>query len=127
MVAALKNTKPTDPSQLTGKGSEEFHYQDQLHATADVAVWVGKSILVSGGYRGFNTIANGPLEDNVDLNLFGPQVLYRLDEKVDLYAGTWTSASGRNVQNFTQVYAGLAFRRTKLSRLQGFMGGKLAP
>jgi hypothetical protein len=127
LSASFSHPEPADPSELTGAGSEKFHYQSRLHGTADVAVWVGNSLLVSGGYRGFVTLQHGALAEDINLHLFGPQVLYRLDDRVDLYMGSWTSTAGRNIQSFTQVYAGLAFRKTKLNRVQGFLGGKHAP
>ena len=54
----------------------------------------------------------------------GPVVLYRVDDGLDVYAGSWSTTAGRNTLRYREVYAGVAFHKTKLNRLQGFLGNK---
>jgi hypothetical protein len=37
-------------------------------------------------------------------------------------AGTLSTASGKNLYHFNQVWIALAFKQTQLNRLQGFLG-----
>jgi hypothetical protein len=106
---------------------EKWVWSDRLFASADLGVWVGPSLLVGGRYRGFVTLSHGPLAPDVNLHLAGPVLLYRLDDRLDMYAGSWSTTAGRNTFRFNQVYVGVAFHKTKLDRLQGFLGGKQAP
>ncbi|HVP14681.1 MAG TPA: transporter [Terriglobales bacterium] len=99
-------------------------------ASADLAFWVRPSLLVGGRYQGkmlasTNGVKDFELERN--LHLAGPFVLWRVDERLDLSAGTWSTASAKNALHYDQFYVALAFKQTKLNRLQGFLGGTKAP
>jgi len=108
-------------------GSAKYLWSDRLHASADVGIWLGSSVLAGGRYRGLKTISNGVLAPKTDVHLAGPILLYRLDDRLDLFAGSWTTATGKHTLHYDQVYLGLAFHRNKLNRLQGFLGGTQAP
>ncbi len=106
---------------------------------AEVGFWLGRSTLVGGRYRGrllasttgtggpSNVHAVGPLvlagDDQLDeaLHLVGPMLLFRLDDRIDLLAGSFSTAAGVNTLHFDQVYA-LAFKQSKLMRNQGLLG-----
>ena len=47
--------------------------------------------------------------------------------RLDVFAGSWHTPSGRNTLALDQYYAGLAWKSTKLNRLQGFLGGDARP
>ena len=57
----------------------------------------------------------------------GPQLLYRVDDNLDAFAGSLHTASGKNVIHTDQYYVGVAVKRTRLDRLQGFLGGTKRP
>ena len=57
----------------------------------------------------------------------GPRLTYHTDERLDTFAGCWLTSAGKNTLCFTEYYAGIAWRSTKLSRLQGFLGGASRP
>jgi hypothetical protein len=116
-----------DAALLSRPESERWAWSDLVLASADLGIWLGPSLLAAGRYRGTVTGAHGPLAPDVDVHVAGPLVLYRLDDRLDVFAGSWSTASGRNTLHFDQVYVGLAFHRTKLNRLQGYLGGKQAP
>jgi hypothetical protein len=44
-----------------------------------------------------------------------------------MFGGFQSTASGKNTLHYDQVYLGLAFHRTKLNRLQGYLGTAPAP
>src|SRR5262249_62281408 len=94
-----------------------------LHMSRDLALWLGKNWLASGRYRGQITLPHGALEPDENYPLLGPELHYRFDERIDMFAGTWSTASGKNTLHFDQYYLGLAFRKNKLGRLQGYLGG----
>ena len=49
-------------------------------------------------------------------------VLFRLDDRIDLLAGSFSTAAGVNTLHFDQVYVALAFKQSKLKRNQGLLG-----
>ena len=102
-------------------------WANRVHLSADLGVWVSPSFMAGGRYRGLWTVANGPLVPQTTRHLAGPLVLYRLDDRLDMFAGSWSTASGKNTLHFDQVYVGIAFHHATLNRLQGFLGGKQSP
>ncbi len=104
----------------------KYTWADRLITSADLALWVRPSLLVGGRYRGVVTLSNGKRVPATDAHLAGAVVLYRVDDRLDILAGSWSTASGKNTLHVDQVYVGVAFHRTKLNRLQGFLGGQQA-
>ena len=58
--------------------------------------------------------------------LAGPRVTYRVDERMDVFAGSWHTAGGRNVLHYDLYYCGIAWKNTSLDRLAGALGGTKA-
>jgi hypothetical protein len=104
-----------------------FRWADHVLASADLGYWMGSSLLIGGRYRGMLSMSSGPLVPEIDQHLAGPLLLYRVDERLDMFAGSWSTASGKNTLHFDQVYVGMAFHKTTLNRLQGFLGSNQAP
>ncbi len=104
-----------------------YLWTQHLLASADLGFWVSPSVLVGGRFRGKMSIGSGLLAEASDASLLGAQLLYRVDERLDMFAGFWSTASGRNTLHYDQVYLGLGFHRTKLNRLEGFLGGSQSP
>ena len=101
------------------------HPQDNILLGADLGWWVSRSVLVSGSYRG--RMESNQATTPATAHLVGPQVLYRVDQYLDVFAGSMHTASGKNVLHVDQFYAGVATKRTGLGRLQGFLGGTKGP
>jgi hypothetical protein len=107
---------------------------------ADMGLWFGRSIMLGGHFQGrrlssstgeagpLNSHTIGPLtlreSQQLDerASLAGPFVLYRLDDRLDLTAGSNSTPSGRNTLHFDQYYVSFAFKQSKLKRTQGFLG-----
>ncbi len=104
-----------------------LHHQEQARFGADVGWWVGRAFLVTGHYRGVITVANGDASPDVAMHVVGPELRYRVDDRLDLIAGSNHIASGRSALHDDQYYVGVAYRQTKLNRLQGFLGNLSAP
>ena len=104
-----------------------YLWAQHVLASADLGLWVGPSLLVGGRYRGKLSVGSGLLVEESDTHLAGAVLLYRVDDRLDMFAGFWSTASGRYSLHYDQVYLGLAFHNTKLNRLQGYLGGKQAP
>lgn len=107
----------------TGSGLWSTH----LLASADLGVWVNRSVLVGGRYRGTTTGSQGPLMRETSQHLAGAIALYRVDDHLDMFAGSWSTAAGKNVLHYDQAYVGVAFHQSKLNRLQGFSGSMQTP
>ncbi len=105
----------------------KYLWSSRLHAHADLGIWIGPSLLAGGRYRGVKTLSNGALAPETDVHLAGPILLYRVDDRLDMFAGSWSTATGKNTLHSDQVYLGLSFHRTTLDRLQGYLGGTRAP
>ncbi|MGH7730360.1 MAG: hypothetical protein ACRENJ_03830 [Candidatus Eiseniibacteriota bacterium] len=119
--------KQSDELVVTDPGHPaKYLWSRHVTASADLGLWVGPSFLIGGRYRGKVAISSGLLVEESDTHLAGPLLLYRFDDRMDMFAGSWSTAAGRNTLHFDQVYVGFAFRHTKLNRLQGFLGGKQA-
>ena len=101
----------------------KYLWSNRLHMSADLALWFGGNWLASGRYRGDMTLAHGALAQDEDVHLMGAALHHRFDERLDMFAGFWSTASGKNTLHYDQVYLGLAFHRSTLKRLQGYLGG----
>jgi len=95
--------------------------------SADLGFWLGRGLLVGGRYSGTATMSHGDLYPKRVAHLVGPGVVYRVDERLDLTAGSWSTALAKNALHYDQVYVAVTFKQTKLNRLQGFLGGTKAP
>jgi hypothetical protein len=96
-------------------------------SSADLGWWVGRSLLIGGRYSGRMTVAHGDSVPVRTTHLLGPYVLLRVDDRLDLVAGSMSTASARNALHFDQFYVAVAFKQTRLNRLQGFLGGTKNP
>jgi hypothetical protein len=115
-------------------------YADFATASASLGMWMGTHLLVNGSFAGEWPVSQGNLYDRIrkpiagdhgpDLEptrmLAGPRFTYRVDERMDVFAGSWHTVSGRNVLHTDQFYAGIAWRQTGLDRLAGAFGGTKA-
>lgn len=124
-----------------------------LMASADLGLWVTRSLLLCARYSGVTVLANkeftvpmassggvplipgGPVQPwNYEVSgvvrarhLAGMSLVWRVDERLDLTAGSWSTMMARNSLHYDQVYVALTFKQTSLNRLQGFLGGTKAP
>ena len=96
-------------------------------ASADVGFWLTRSLLLGGRYSGTITVSHGDLSPDRTVHLAGPVLVWRVDDRLDLTAGSWSTAMAKNALHYDQVYVAVAFKQTKLNRLQGFLGGTKAP
>lgn len=97
---------------------------DQFIANADVGIWIGPSLLALGRYRGAIAAGSGATPtDKISVQLAGPALLYRVDDRLDLVVGTFSTAAAKNEFHYDQVYVSLVFKQTNLGRLQGLLGG----
>jgi hypothetical protein len=108
--------------------------------SADLGFWLGRSIMLGGRYHGrmlgsttgsggptnihtfgpLTLLANEQLDDSAQNA--GPFLLWRLDGRLDLTAGSYSTPTGHNTLHFDQYYVSLAFKQSKLKRNQGFLG-----
>lgn len=103
----------------------ERRWADHVVANAALGLWMGR-LLVSGQYEGEFASSAG-LEPQSTSHLAGPRFTYRVDERLDAFFGSWHSPGGENVLHLDQYYGGVAWKLTKLNRLQGFLGGDKRP
>jgi hypothetical protein len=112
--------------------SQGYRYRGQLAGqallTADVGFWVGHSLLLAGRYRGAIDVGRGDTRaDDVEEHLAGPVVIYRLDDGMDVFFSSLHTAIARNALHADRFYVGVAFKKTDLDRLQGYLGGTKQP
>lgn len=102
-------------------------WSNDVKTSADAGIWVSKSLFLCGRWIGMFNLNHGYLLPAQNTQLLGPVLLWRVDERLDLSAGSWTTAVGKNTLHYDQVYVALTFKQTRLNRLQGFLGGTKAP
>ncbi len=115
----------TAPDALQPEGVTRWSYD--MTTSADVGFWISKSLLLGGRWIGAFNVSHGYLMPARNTQLLGPILVWRLDDRLDLMAGSWSTASAKNSLHYDQYYVALAFKQTKLNRLQGFLGGTQAP
>lgn len=116
--------------QLRGGYRHRMGYPaDQALAGGDLGLWVAPKLLLSGRYDGAFAVGDG---DDTDADRIGRQraggeLLYRIDGRMDVFAGTLHTFGIENALKRDEYYVGIAVRQTSLERLQGFLGGTRRP
>jgi hypothetical protein len=101
---------------------------DELLISGDLGVWIGPSFLAAGHYAYTKSVGTATVpEQEIETHLAGPQLTYRVDDRLDVFAGSTHTASARNALHADRYYVGVALKRTALGPLQGFLGGKRRP
>jgi len=87
-------------------------------ASAGIAWQKSDRLILGAGATGeWSGDAGGRYGPAPRLLLVGPRVTYRVDDRTDVFAGTWNSEGGRNVLHIDQFYAGVAWKSSALPRL----------
>ena len=112
--------------------SNGYRYRGDLAGqalfSADLGFWLRPSLLVAGRYLGAIDVGRGATRaDDVEEHLAGPVVIYRLDDGLDVFASSLHTAIARNAIHADRFFVGVAFRKTGLDRLQGYLGGARKP
>jgi hypothetical protein len=102
--------------------------RSELTGAVTVSRWFGSSLLVSGHCYSLQTLAaTKDSPEDFRYNRVGPELRYRVDDRLDVFVGSDHLASGRNVDHPDTYYAGVAYRQSKRDRLQGLLGNKTRP
>jgi hypothetical protein len=118
----------------------EDRYADFGTGRVSLGMWLGQRLLVSGDFRGEWPLSQGNAYDRVSTPIVGgnstdreaiwmiagPRFTLRVDERMDVFAGSWHTPSGRNVLHADEYYCGIAWKQTGLDRLAGALGGTKA-
>lgn len=120
-------TKADSLAMLMNTDRSSAHF---VTLSADAGAWIRPRVMLGASYAGQSVISSTlpePLDKDWELDasrhLVGPFVLLRVDDRLDMKAGTLSVASGKSTLHFDQFWIALAFKQTKLNRLQGFLGG----
>lgn len=97
---------------------------DAMEAQADLGLWFGQSLLLAGHYETSYGLGDDPRPVT---HVVGPELRFRIDERIDVFAGSRHTAAGKNAFHEDGVYVGLAARHSSLNRAQGFLGGTRRP
>jgi hypothetical protein len=100
---------------------------DQILLSADIGMWVLRPLLLAVRYQGENASEGDHPTSDPDQHQIGPWLVYRVDDHMDLFAGSLHTFSATNALHKDEIQVGFAFRQTKLSRPQGFLGGAASP
>jgi len=123
----LSITHKGDEASADGPNAAADMWSTPFLASADLGLWLTRSLLVGARYSGTMTLSHGVLSPERTLHLAGPVMVWRVDDRLDLTAGSWSTAMARNTLHYDQAYVALTFKQTRLNRLQGFLGGTKAP
>ena len=94
--------------------------------SASLGFWAGTSLLVAGNYDGVFESDNKDqvVEYPLTRNRGGIELIYRVDDHLDVIAGGRHTFSGQNALQTDEFYVGVAAKKSHLDRLQGFLGSK---
>lgn len=102
--------------------------RSQAGGSAQLGIWVRPSILLLGHYRMDRLLGGSEsASDDSQIQRVGPELRYRVDDRLDVFAGSNHVASGRGVLHDDSYYFGMAFRKSKHNRLQGLLGNTSQP
>ncbi len=95
---------------------------------ADLGFWFFPRLLVAGRYLGAIEVGSGTTRaDEIEEHLAGPVVIYRPDDRIDIFAASLHTAIARNALHADRYYVGVSLKKTGLNRLQGYLGGTKRP
>jgi hypothetical protein len=120
---------------------EDDRFADFREIDAELGYWLSKDILVTGLFSGEWQSREGTTYDRIPKSgitesqpellskelLVGPRITYRLDERMDVFAGSWHTWNGENVLHQNRFFLGIAWKNSSLHRLAGALGGTKAP
>lgn len=116
---------------VQASGGYRYRFEDpddQVVVTADAGVWITRSLLLAGQYVGeFASTNSERLTDKISRQRAGPTLLLRVDDRLDVFAGSMHTADARNTLHTDEYHVGITFKQTGLHRLQGFLGGVASP
>ena len=111
----------------TDKNSHNARF---IGGNASLGWWFNQSLLLEGRFGGEWLTSQS---ENYDRNLatdrdpmralFGTRFTWRVDDRMDVVAGSWHVARGQNVIHYDQYFFGIAWRQSSLSRYAGAYGG----
>lgn len=112
-------------------GGYRYRFQDprdDVVASADLGLWLTRSLMAAGRYEGVVPLEDGDRPtDEVKRHRAGPMLVYRVDDHLDLIVNTMHTFTASNALHTDEVYVGVAFRQSKLNRLQGYLGNLSNP
>jgi hypothetical protein len=100
---------------------------DQIVLRADLGLWVSGDWMLAGRYRGQVAMSGDNDTRDPDRHLVGPLLIYRVDDHLDLFAGSMHTAKAVNAPHTDEYMVGMTFKQTKLDRLQGYLGTARRP
>lgn len=109
------------------RSPESWQWPEHMVSNGAVAMWLGN--LQAAGLFAVDASSFRSLDypRTVTSVALGTRFTYRTDGRLDAFAGSWHTPSGVNALALNQYYAGLAWKSTKLNRVQGFLGGDARP
>jgi hypothetical protein len=117
---------------VEGSGGYRYRFEeafaDQIVASADLGIWLTRSLMLGGRYLGeLNAQKSDNPTRDPERHRAGPILVLRVDERLDVIASTLHTVNATNALHTDEVFVGVAFRQNKLDRLQGFLGGGTKP
>lgn len=115
-------------------------YADFATGGASLGIWLSPNLLLTGIASGEWQVSQGESYDRISAPiagdhgpelqsvhlLVGERLTYRIDDKMDVFAGTLHNPAGRNTLHADHFYCGIAWKQTALDRLAGALGGTKA-
>ena len=111
----------------TNKSSHNARF---VGANASLGWWVQRSLLLTGVFQGeWLTSQSENYDQDLEADkapkriLAGIRATWRVDDRMDVFAGSAHVVNGQNVIHYDQYYFGIAWRQSSLSRYAGAYGG----
>lgn len=117
----------TDISDQVARQPSRWKWPEHIVTNGALAINHGH-VQVAGQFAGdLSSFRPNNAGTKVTSVAVGSRITYRTDGRLDAFAGSWHTPSGKNALQLNQYYAGIAWKSTKLNRVQGFLGGDARP
>jgi hypothetical protein len=118
---------PSEFKDQAFRQPESFKWPEHMISNGAAAMWLG-NLQVAGLFAvDASSFRSLDARHTVTSTAVGTRLTYRTDGRLDVFAGSWHVPSGVNALALNQYYAGIAWKSTKLNRVQGFLGGDARP
>jgi hypothetical protein len=117
----------TDLQNEIARNPSRWKWPEHMVTNGAAGFWAGR-LQVAGLFASdLSSFRLGGEAEKATSVAIGSRLTYRLDARMDTFAGSWHTPSGKNSLAVNEYYAGIAWKSTKLGRLQGFLGGDARP
>ena len=117
----------TDITDTVTQHASAWKWPQHMTTNGALAMWFGRVQAAGLFATELASYLPGNEANKATSVALGTRLTYRMDARLDVFAGSWHTPSGVNAPSLDAYYTGIAWKANKLGRLQGFTGGEARP